>query len=229
MSHADQTSLNAVVKTVSLSKFQTQRCWLGKATVPGCRCACALLRALSTRAPGGLCHTPAFPLQGVQPSSHLRPFHHHCHFLIPLHVSLCTWSAANTVFRGIRQNRPQIRWCGLCPQADSAPEAPRLVSRYPRLAEGPHAVPAFPEKPMISPTWMRRGRLSPPLCLHQGPLWLHQDPIHWKEPYLPFQRRRWAGCGLFRLETARVSRRVRGRAKDRLTYPRDMAFLGGGR
>lgn len=72
-------------------------------------------------------------------------------------------------------------------------------------------------------------RLTEPTPLHQSPLWLHQDPVHWEEPYLPFQRRRRAGGEIFWLETVRVNRRVRGGAKDRLTCPRDMAFLGGGR
>lgn len=226
MSHADQPSLNAVVKTVSLCKFQTQRCWPGKATVPGCRCACTPCRALSPRAPRGLSHTPAFPLQGMQPSGHLRPFHYHCHFLIPLHISLCTWSAANAVFWGIRQNRSQTRWCGLCPQSEHQKHHGWSADTPDWLKD---RMLCLPSQRTYDQPYLGAQRPTEPTPLHQGPLWLHQDPIHWKEPYLPFQRRWWAGCGFFRLETARVSRRVRGRAKDRLTYPRDMAFLGGGR
>lgn len=174
-------------------------------------------------------HTPTF---GTQPSSHLA------HSTITATFSSLYTSAYVSGLQlklcsgGIQQNRLQTLWCGLCPQAKRTPERstavghpiPRTDGMYQRTA----CCVCLPREPMISPTWLCRGQLSPP-PLHQSPLWLHQDPIHWKEPYLPFQRRRWTGCGLFRLETARVNRRVRGRVKDRLTCPRDMAFLGGGR
>ena len=86
----------------------------------------------------------------------------------------------------------------------------------------------LPRESTLSPT-LGAERAMDPTPLDQSPLWLHQDSIHWKEPYLPFQRWWWAGCGLLRLGTARVNRRVRGRAQYRLTYPWDTVLLGEGR
>lgn len=41
---------------------------------------------------------------------------------------------------------------------------------------------------------------------------LYQNSIHWKEPYLPFQRRWKPGSGVLQLGAVRGSRRARGRA-----------------
>lgn len=107
ISHADQTSLSAVVNNSDSVQIPNPGMLAGKSHSPWLQLACLPTRQaiVCSGTRGGRHHIPALSLQCVQPSGPLSPVYHHCYFFVNLEISLFKWSATKVkCSRGIRQN-----------------------------------------------------------------------------------------------------------------------------